>query len=195
MHFTPSISFVATFINHPLNSQLSDSQPYELRRTQMNDARKISLKDKIKQSLCFSCCFTGHRVETLRSESTSSTSNGDNNNKQRPLYLIGASSQWIKSRSPVDLPEIKDKCRNIFGRIGCSNARQNHRRRRSSTDFRYDPLSYALNFEEDSYANLEDDAPLKDFSMRLPLSPPQSSSAPSLTTADHQPTLHVAAIS
>ncbi|CAH1432789.1 unnamed protein product [Lactuca virosa] len=154
----------------------------------MNDARKISLKDKIKQSLCFSCCFTGHRVETLRSES-SSTSPGDNSNTQRPLYLIGASSQWIKSRASVDLPEIKDKCRNIFGRIGCSNARQNHRRRRSSTDFRYDPLSYALNFEEDSYANLEDDAPLKDFSMRLPLSPPQSS------TADHQPKLHLAASS
>ncbi|KAI3513831.1 hypothetical protein L1887_12023 [Cichorium endivia] len=157
----------------------------------MDDGRKFSLKDKIKQSLCFSCCFTGNRVETLRSESTSST--GDNN--KRPVYLIGASSQWIKSRAAVDLPEIKDKCRNIFGRIGCSNARQNHRRRRSSTDFRYDPLSYALNFEEDSFGNLEDDAPLKDFSSRLPSSPPQSSTAPSLTTADHQATLHMAAVS
>lgn len=131
-----------------------------------DDTHKPSFKDKIKSFLCFSCCFTVNRRETLHSDSTSST--GDNNTK-RPPYLIGASSQWIKSRATVDLPEIKYKCRNVLGRIA---GRQNHRRRRSSTDFRYDPLSYALNFEEDSGGNVENDALVNSFTSRLPASPP-----------------------
>ncbi|KAI3801783.1 hypothetical protein L1987_29897 [Smallanthus sonchifolius] len=137
----------------------------------MDDARKFSLKDKIKHFFCLACCFTTNRRETLRSEPPSSA--GDNT--KRPLYLIGASSQWIKSRASVDLPEIKYKCRNLLGPIGGSNGKPNHRRRRSSTDFSYDPLSYALNFEEDSCANLEDDAAVMNFSSRLPSSPPPSS--------------------
>ncbi|XP_024961302.1 uncharacterized protein LOC112501805 [Cynara cardunculus var. scolymus] len=157
----------------------------------MDDARKFSLKDKIKQSLCFSCCFPTNHRQNLHSESTSSGSD----NSKRPLFLVGASSQWIRSRATLDLPEIKHKCRNIFGQIGCSNGKQNHRRRRSSADFRYDPLSYALNFEEDSGMNLEEDTPLKDFSARLPLSPPRSSTVPSLKTMDHQSSPPIAAVS
>nr|XP_043622353.1 uncharacterized protein LOC122593946 [Erigeron canadensis] len=138
----------------------------------MDDTRKFSLKDKIKQYLCFSCCFTtNNRHESLHFESSSSSNKyNNNNNNNPPMFLISTSSQWIKSRASVDIPEIKNKCRNMLGRIG----NQNHRRRRSSADFSYDPLSYALNFEEDY---VEDDKNHgKDFSKRLPPSPPQSSS-------------------
>ncbi|XP_071699176.1 uncharacterized protein [Rutidosis leptorrhynchoides] len=131
----------------------------------MDDTRKFSLKDKIKQYFCFSCCFTANRHETLHSDSPISFSNNNNN---RLNFSMGASSQWIKSHASIDIPEIKDKCRNMFGG-------KNHRRRRSSTDFKYDPLSYALNFEEDSSVYHEDEEPLKDFSSRLPLSPSRKS--------------------
>ncbi|KAK1434670.1 hypothetical protein QVD17_00419 [Tagetes erecta] len=139
-----------------------------------DDTHKPSFKDKIKRFLCFSCCFTVDRRETLHSASTSSTSD----NTKRPLYLIAASSQWIKSRATVDLPEIKYKCSNVLGRI------KNHRRRRrSSTDFRYDPLSYALNFEDDSSGNVENNAPVNSFSSRLPSSPPSADLQKFLSTA------------
>ncbi|PWA40835.1 hypothetical protein CTI12_AA558710 [Artemisia annua] len=143
----------------------------------MNTTRKSSLKDKIKQYLCFTCCFTTstNDQETLNSNPSTYDNNNVSNNKNRPLYLIGASSQWIKSKASVDIPVMKHKCRNVFNKIG---AKHNHRRRRSSTDFRYDPLSYALNFEEESCGNFEDDSPLKGFTSRLPSSPPPSSSSP-----------------
>lgn len=126
-----------------------------------NNGRKISMKEKIKQFLCFTCCFTTNR----RAESSSSTTT------KHPLFLIRSSSQWIKSRASVDLPEIKHKCRNLLGRIGNSTGKQNHRRRRSSADFSYDPLSYALNFEEETCRNDDDDFTIKNFAARLPSSP------------------------
>ncbi|KAD3067845.1 hypothetical protein R6Q59_018043 [Mikania micrantha] len=141
-----------------------------------DDARKFSLKDKIKQFFCLACCFTANRRETLRSDSSSSAGDAT----KRPLFFVGASSKWIKSRASVDLPEIKHKCCNLISRIG---GNQYHRRRRSSADFSYDPLSYALNFEEDACGSLEDDDDaVKSFVSRLPPSPPPSSVAP----ADHQ---------
>ncbi|XP_076924811.1 uncharacterized protein LOC143587395 [Bidens hawaiensis] len=131
----------------------------------MDDTHKLSLKDKIKHFFCLACCFTTSRREALRSDSSSPPSA-----TKRPPFLIGASSQWIKSRASVDLPEIRHKCRSLFTRIGNGNGGPiNHRRRRSSADFSYDPLSYALNFEEDAG---EEDDPVMGFASRLPPTPP-----------------------
>ncbi|KAF8393090.1 hypothetical protein HHK36_021331 [Tetracentron sinense] len=102
-----------------------------------------SLKNKLKSSL--SCCFRSGRREVLESE-------------EKPR-LIRASSTWIRSRAN-ELPEIKEKCRNLISRMGKS--------RRNSADFRYDPLSYALNFDESHV----DEFPLRNFSARLQSSPP-----------------------
>ncbi|KAE8056323.1 hypothetical protein FH972_013102 [Carpinus fangiana] len=66
---------------------------------------------------------------------------------------------WIKSTAQ-DLPEIRDRCKNLISRIG--RARGRHHRSHSA-DFSYDPLSYALNFEDDTRV---DEFPL-DFSARL----------------------------
>ncbi|CAA6674667.1 unnamed protein product [Spirodela intermedia] len=45
-----------------------------------------------------------------------------------------------RRRRCPEIPEIKDKCRGLISRLG--------KPRRQSGDFRYDPLSYALNFDE-----------------------------------------------
>ena len=123
----------------------------------MEDEQSISpsFKNKLKQTLCLSCCFHNSRRETLGSSSSSSD--------DRPT-LVRAPSVWLKSRVH-ELPEIGDKCRHLFHRIG---RHHHHRRHSSSSDFRYDPLSYALNFD-DSHL---DEAPLRNFSARVPATPP-----------------------
>lgn len=117
-----------------------------------------SLKHKLKQSLCFSCCFRrrhgqGHHLPLHHSPPSPS----DNN----PTVI------WFKTKGPHDhsLLEIKEKCRTMLGFSGVKH------KRHSSAEFRYDPLSYALNFE-DGFDYDDDEAPLKNFSARLPPSPP-----------------------
>ncbi|KAF3664252.1 hypothetical protein FXO37_11585 [Capsicum annuum] len=61
---------------------------------------------------------------------------------------------------PSSFDENSDKWRSIFSFL---NGNGNRHKRHSSTEFRYDPLSYSLNFE--------DEAPFTNFSSRLPLSP------------------------
>ncbi|CAK9135272.1 unnamed protein product, partial [Ilex paraguariensis] len=117
-----------------------------------------SFKHKLKQTLCLSCCFHTHKQLQPSLSSSSSSSSSD-----KTTTLLRASSTWLRQ----EFPEIKDKCRNIFSRTG------KHRRRHSSTDFRYDPLSYSLNFEDGYDDSHHDEAPLKNFSSGtdLPLSP------------------------
>ncbi|KAH7524587.1 uncharacterized protein LOC107421138 [Ziziphus jujuba] len=115
-----------------------------------------SLKDKLfKSSMCLSGCFSTtvhHEVleneEKIRTPKSSSPSS--------------SYSSWLKSTAH-DLPEIRDRCRNLISRIGKG------RRHYNSGEFSYDPSSYALNFEDESRYN--DEFPLRDFSSRLPASP------------------------
>lgn len=104
-----------------------------------------SLKNKIKQTMCLSCCFRSNRRETLEPP---------------------ASSMWWLKTKVHEFPEMKEKCRNIFNRM------RNHHRRHSSTDFHYDPLSYSLNFEDIHDDHHLDEVPLKNFLSRLPVSTP-----------------------
>ncbi|KAF9618266.1 hypothetical protein IFM89_000901 [Coptis chinensis] len=84
--------------------------------------------------------------------------------------LIRASSSWLRSRAH-ELPELKEKCKSLFVRI------RKGRRHTSpgSGDYKYDPLSYALNFDQGSgeFPDDDDDFPVRNFSSRLPASPPQ----------------------
>lgn len=115
-----------------------------------------SLKTKLKNSLCFSCCFRrlpNRQTHRQVPDSPSSPPPSD----EKPALL------WLKTRAPQDLKdEIKDKCLTIFGRNG-------RHKRHASAEFRYDPLSYSLNFE-DGFDD-DDEYPLRNFSARLP--PPQ----------------------
>lgn len=117
-----------------------------------------SLKDRVRSSHCFSCCF--------RSSATADFELGGDH----PPSLIRSSSQWIRSKAH-EIPEIKEKCRTIIARMGRA-----HHRKCQSADFRYDPLSYALNFDEGNGDDLEfvdeEEFRYRNFSSRLPASPP-----------------------
>ena len=113
-----------------------------------------SLKQILKSPLC---CFrrTHHRHHHLHDDESPSS--------EPKARLVRSASFWQKS------PELKDKCRNFISRIG---ATRNHHRRHSA-DFKYDALSYALNFEDDGDRRSVDFPPMN-FSSRLPASPPSS---------------------
>ncbi|GAB4836830.1 hypothetical protein Ancab_001744 [Ancistrocladus abbreviatus] len=115
---------------------------------ELDQEHSPSFRHKLKSSICNSCCFMDHRDGYDDSES------GQDSGRPR---LIRSASEWIKSG-----PELKEKCINLFSRIS--------HRRRCTNEFRYDPLSYALNFEDDD-ARI-DEFPLRNFSSRLPPSPP-----------------------
>ncbi|KAJ4953587.1 hypothetical protein NE237_030419 [Protea cynaroides] len=111
-----------------------------------------SLKHKLRSTLCLSCCF-GNRHH------------GQFEDEDKPR-LIRASSTWLKSRAH-EFPEFKEKCRNVISRMG--------KGRRHSADFRYDPLSYALNFDDGSDHIQNDEFPLRNLSSKLPTPPPAKS--------------------
>ncbi|XP_010540298.1 PREDICTED: uncharacterized protein LOC104814116 [Tarenaya hassleriana] len=73
---------------------------------------------------------------------------------------------WLKSTAHEI--EIRDGCRRVKARIKGthrSSGNDNH----GLSDFSYDPLSYALNFEDDVRA--DDDKSFPSFTARLPMSP------------------------
>lgn len=106
-----------------------------------------SLKQKLKNSLCFSCCFPHHRPPPPPSSSD-----------ENPALI------WVNNEQP----NFKNKVLGVFSLVG--------NKRHSSTEFRYDPLSYSLNFEDGFDDNEEEEAaPLRNFSSRLPPSPPVKS--------------------
>ncbi|CAL0307082.1 unnamed protein product [Lupinus luteus] len=114
-----------------------------------------SPKNKLHSTLCFSCCFPHNRIRPRLVRSSS---------LQKPRGLINA------------FPHLKEKCTNFISRFG-------RHRRRHSADFRYDPLSYALNFED----NAADDSSvhvLNSFAARLPSSPPSETSPAANATAE-----------
>ncbi|RVW43770.1 uncharacterized protein LOC104880693 [Vitis vinifera] len=104
-----------------------------------------SLKDRLKSSLCLSCCFRTNPRQNLESDEKS----------------IKPSCVWLKSRAQ-DLPEIKEKLVSQF------------RGRRHSSQFRYDPLSYSLNFDQGIDENHVDQIQFRNFAARLPPTPPRT---------------------
>ena len=119
------------------------------------DTPAQSPNHRIKFSMCLCCCFRG--LELAGSLS-----------KRR---LVGRSSAWLRSTAR-ELPVIKEKCRNLMARMW--------KRHRNSVDFSYDPLSYALNFDDGE----NDEAQMmKSFSARLPALPPQGKCAVHPTVA------------
>ncbi|XWS26184.1 hypothetical protein CRYUN_Cryun26dG0009200 [Craigia yunnanensis] len=78
----------------------------------------------------------------------------------------------VKSRTPRS-PHIKEKCKNLIARIG-----KGGRKHYNSSYFSYDPMSYALNFEDES--SRTDELPIINFMSRLPATPERSSAAKSL---------------
>ncbi|KQJ95960.1 uncharacterized protein LOC100821820 [Brachypodium distachyon] len=92
---------------------------------------------------CFSCCFGGGEA-------------GEGGAGERASRALRASSRWMRDRAG-ELPEL------------VARVRRPRRKQQLAGEFRYDPISYALNFEEDG----EEEEPFKyrAFSSRLPASP------------------------
>ncbi|XP_074584069.1 uncharacterized protein LOC141840073 [Curcuma longa] len=120
-----------------------------------------SIKQRLRSSIPFSCCFRGSIVSATAAA------------EDQPASLVRSSAAWLRSKAQ-DLLEIVGQCPGLVPTIG----RRHHHHRRSC-DFRYDPLSYSLNFDEGPD---EDDAILAgsgerpfghpSFSSRLPPSSP-----------------------
>ncbi|XVE97373.1 hypothetical protein REPUB_Repub03eG0014100 [Reevesia pubescens] len=78
----------------------------------------------------------------------------------------------VKARTPRS-PYIKEKCKNLIAKMG-----KGGRKHYNSSDFSYDPMSYALNFEDKS--SRADELPFINFTSRLPATPERSSTVKSL---------------
>ncbi|KAK9683547.1 hypothetical protein RND81_10G149300 [Saponaria officinalis] len=124
------------------------------------------MNPKFKPSIfCYSCCTDDDTNNNQRRndhggadfENVIQLSDGKNHHN-----LHVSISTWLKS----ELPVIKVRCSGIFsGKTG------KNRHRGNSAEFRYDPLSYALNFEDD-HTRFDE---LPNFSARLTPSPLPSS--------------------
>ncbi|CAL5206324.1 unnamed protein product [Lathyrus oleraceus] len=133
--------------------------------------RQSSIKNKLKNTIC---CFTGN---VHHHDSSFEEGEGFYNKLRIPKTPISpagsssSSSSWFKKSPPNNGSDFsRVRGRSIRARVG---RKQCHNRQSHSADFSYDPSSYALNFENES---AQDDIPFKDFSSRLPQSPPSSSS-------------------
>ncbi|KAG8639399.1 uncharacterized protein LOC110600515 [Manihot esculenta] len=129
-----------------------------------------SLKQKLKLRYPFFLSSSFRRTNPTDSSSPSVP------DASQSSKLLRTTSAGIKSRA-------HDKCKNFISRIGRNGQAQpqeaqghgygrGHRRRHSvSADFRYDAMSYALNFDEGNDESPENDFRLRSFSSRLPQSP------------------------
>ncbi|XP_073007661.1 uncharacterized protein [Typha latifolia] len=102
--------------------------------------------------ICFSSCF----------RSPADVVEGGDRTPSSATSLIRSPSAWLRCK-PHDLPELRCRSSKSGGR---------HHRRRHSSEFGYDPLSYALNFDEGDGAAPAEDLRHRSFSSRLPASPP-----------------------
>lgn len=159
----------------PLKSQLPLSFPthlhsshflYKYTRT-TNPSRRIKAMEKIRSSICFSCCFRADADVDPHEPRKSSTATSSSSS------LMQTSTTWIRSKAQ-EIPDMRGKCGRFVSVIG----KNGKSRRHNSMDFSYDPFSYALNFDEGLDFNDESGFPpseyrYKSFSSRLPASPPQ----------------------
>uniref|UniRef100_A0A803N6U1 Uncharacterized protein n=1 Tax=Chenopodium quinoa TaxID=63459 RepID=A0A803N6U1_CHEQI len=131
-----------------------------------------SLKHKLKHTLLCGC-FKHHSVDYDHLPNDGSPTSHHQHNNHRLTRTSsaggGGGSGGMRSSRSEEFLNLKHKCRSLMTRMGTSTPRGHHRKSQS-TDFRYDPLSYSLNFDEDD--TLVDDYPYRNFSSRLPPSPP-----------------------
>ncbi|KAG9456220.1 hypothetical protein H6P81_000728 [Aristolochia fimbriata] len=113
-------------------------------------------KLKLRLMLCLWCCYRGERRQSGITAPEA---------EEKPR-LLRSSSAWLRSRAQ-EIPELREKCRSMISRMRRS-------RKHSSTDFRYDPLSYALNFDEGEDETQLDDFRYRNFSSRLTATPTAS---------------------
>ncbi|KAL4200927.1 hypothetical protein AMTRI_Chr02g213580 [Amborella trichopoda] len=82
---------------------------------------------------------------------------GDSQDSGKPTLL-----HKLKVRAQ-ELPELKDLCRSMIAKIG----REGFCRPKATGDFRYDPLSYAMNFDSKEHDDNEDSPNRANFPSRF----------------------------
>ncbi|KAI3858353.1 hypothetical protein MKX03_024677 [Papaver bracteatum] len=149
----------------------------------------VPLKHRRKPSICISCCFRNNHNnhEHIIPSPSPSPSPDFNNHFKSFRSTLKSPTSWLKSRvnhhnsrPHHEFPEFKEKCKNLMSKMG--------RNRRHSADFRYDSISYALNFDEgvsdDTHPDYyQDQFPMRNFSSRLPASPPDTPTAKKSSSA------------
>ncbi|KAK3437140.1 hypothetical protein EUGRSUZ_C01698, partial [Eucalyptus grandis] len=111
-----------------------------------------------------SCFHDGHAstaAAAYHETASSDCDDGDHPRKVRSAAL------------ELPLPEIRYRCRSLIARIGRCRWRPGHAAAvaAASSEFGYDPMSYALSFKDDRSRELDEEFPARNFSARLPLSP------------------------
>lgn len=161
-HINPAATIVVVVI-----SDVSDPSPAKnpanfRPQTRLRMADELDhdpAKGRFLHSGCLSCCFPGWRREAA--------DGGGGSDRRR---LVRASSSWLRSRAQ-DIPELREKCRSLISRMGRRSGR------RHPSDFRYDALSYSMNFDEGEDEALVGDFRYRNFSSRLAPTPPPASPA------------------
>ncbi|KAF8034756.1 hypothetical protein BT93_C0922 [Corymbia citriodora subsp. variegata] len=110
-------------------------------------------------SLLFCCFHDGHAAASYHEAASSDCDDGGNTRKVR------------SAGQELPLPEIRYRCRSLIARIGRCRWRPGHAAAAASSEFGYDPMSYALNFEDDRSRESDEEFPARNFSARLPVSP------------------------
>ncbi|ESQ33259.1 hypothetical protein EUTSA_v10005689mg [Eutrema salsugineum] len=143
----------------------------------------LSLKKKLKSTFCITGCFRTTNHPHDLPEQPSSPTTPTERSTQSPRGVI-------KTKSPRltrTLSKSHEKCKNLIHRIGgvggVGGGVSGHGKhiRRHTTDFHYDPSSYALNFDRGDEDDNVNRFPLRNFSARLPRSPPSSATATEFT--------------
>ncbi|OIT38606.1 hypothetical protein A4A49_00936 [Nicotiana attenuata] len=137
-----------------------------------NEKEKSSFRSitRHRRSSSVSCFFSSNYNST--SDHISHVSSSSSSTHEVPKLKKSPNQSWIRSKNHHEhFPDqIKGKCKNIMNRFG-------RHRRHSSADFSYDQLSYAKNFEDSNETSFDDteDFPPRNFTARLPSSPPNYS--------------------
>ncbi|XP_010440693.1 PREDICTED: uncharacterized protein LOC104723961 [Camelina sativa] len=141
----------------------------------------LSLKKKLKSRFCIAGCFrtTNHHHDVPDDMPSSPTTPSAATEKSTQSPHGGG----IKTKSPRltrTLSKSHEKCRSLIHRMGGGvSGVGGHGKhiRRHTADFHYDPSSYALNFDKGDEGDNINRFPLRNFSARLPRSPPSSAKA------------------
>ncbi|KAI6681359.1 hypothetical protein NL676_035240 [Syzygium grande] len=117
----------------------------------------MSLNHKLRSPsspcLLFCCFQDGHAAYYHEAASSSD-------------YCDDGSNPRKAARSPCS---IRYKCGSLVARFGSCRWRQGHAAG-AALEFGYDPMSYALNFEDERSRESDEEFPARNFSARLPAS-------------------------
>ncbi|KAL9281197.1 hypothetical protein AtEden1_Chr5g0117601 [Arabidopsis thaliana] len=139
----------------------------------------LSLKKKLKSRFCIAGCFrtTNHHHHDNIPDDLPSSPVTTEKSTQSPH------GGGMKNKSPRltrTLSKSHEKCKSLIhrmgGGVGGVGGHGKHIRRHTA-DFHYDPSSYSLNFDKGDEDDNIDRFPLRNFSARLPHSPPSSAKA------------------